>query len=245
MKLLVDVGNSRVKWALATVEGIEGLHGFDRPADGAHEAFRAAWGHLDPAAVVACSVAGPRATEELRAWVARTWNRTLVEVRPGERRGAVVNGYRRPDRLGADRWANLLGARATLGARDTVIVDAGTAVTVDALRADGRHAGGAILAGLAAARAGLHAAAPALPGGRDEAGLPADDTAAAIGAGTLVALAGGIERVTAAVGADLGTGPALLITGGDAERLLPWLTTAGWRHEPLLTVRGLLAAVDD
>ena len=58
----------------------------------------------------------------------------------------VVNGYREPGRLGSDRWMALLGA-AAMSAGDCIVIDAGSAITIDLLRADGQHLGGAILPG--------------------------------------------------------------------------------------------------
>ncbi|MDX1610198.1 MAG: type III pantothenate kinase [Halofilum sp. (in: g-proteobacteria)] len=245
MRLLVDIGNRRVKWGLARAGVVEGPHAFQRPGEDPAAAFSGAWAGLEPpAAVTVCSVAAPAVLEALRDWVQREWGLEPCQLRAQERAGDLVNGYRRAGELGADRWANLLGARALLGAVDCVVVDAGTAVTVDAVRADGRHLGGAILAGLDAGRAGLRAAAPALPPvDGDPGALPATGTRAAIVGGTLVGLAGAVERVTAAVGAGLER-PARLLTGGDAGILLPWLD-AGWRHDGLLTLRGLNAATED
>ncbi len=58
----------------------------------------------------------------------------------------VTNGYRQPERLGVDRWMALLAAREMLSG-DCVVIDAGSAITLDLLRADGQHLGGAILPG--------------------------------------------------------------------------------------------------
>jgi len=242
MKLLVDIGNSRVKWAVARGDRLcEGPFGFARPKGSPGERYAVEWGgRAAPEAVALCCVAGRQVTNAFKSWVHAHWGVETREVRPGERAGTIVNAYRDPATLGADRWANLLGLRDLLGAVDAVVVDAGTAVTVDALRADGRHAGGAILAGLAASRTGLRAAAPALPEASEEGSLPADNTPVALGTGTLVGLAGAIERVTAAVAAGLEE-PRLVLTGGDAERLAPWLGDR-WQVEPLITLRGVLAA---
>lgn len=243
MRLLVDIGNSRVKWALADAGAIgEGPHAFARPGADADAAFAAAWDALPPPAAVALCAAGAPHAAALAAWTRARWQLEPLELRPCARAGALVNGYRDPGALGADRWANLLGARALLGAVDVLVVDAGTAVTVDALHADGRHAGGAIVAGLEAGRAGLRAAAPVLPAPVEATALPATGPGEALGAGTLVGLAGAVERLAAAVGTGLER-PRCLLTGGDAERLAPWLGP-DWRLEPLLTLRGVLAAAE-
>ncbi len=238
MILLVDIGNSRIKWACASGAALGVPAGFPVPVEDPPAAFSAAWGDLAPRRVVCCSVAGPELVERLRAWAASTWGADLHELRPGGS-AAVTSAYRDVARLGADRWANLLGLRGSLGAVDAIVVDAGTAVTVDALRADGHHPGGAILAGLQASRAALRAAAPRLAHALDEPPLPASDTAGALGAGTLVGLAGAIERVAADVATGLNDAHCV-ITGGDAERLRPYLGPR-WIADPAVTLRGLLA----
>ena len=243
MKLLVDIGNSRIKWACADAKALTGPAGFARPTEAPDDAFARAWQHLVPTAVILCSVAGRTAVQCVERWVEAAWGVPVIELRPSECSGSVVNGYRQPATLGADRWANLLGARATFGRAGVIVVDAGTAVTVDALRADGVHLGGAILPGLQAGRAGLRSAAPALSTAVEEAPLPADETAGAIGGGTLIGLAGAIERVAAAVGSGL-EAPHRVLTGGDADRLAPWLDP-GWEADSLLTLRGLQAFGED
>ncbi|MDZ7787619.1 MAG: type III pantothenate kinase [Halofilum sp. (in: g-proteobacteria)] len=242
MRLVIDIGNSRIKWALGAAGELSAPASFARPRADHDDAWERAWGHLRPEGVTVCSVAGRRSVAVLRDWVERRWAVPFHEVRAREHCGPIVNAYADPASLGADRWANLLGARAARGPLDCIIVDAGTAVTVDALRADGRHLGGAIFAGLSASRAGLRSAAPALPAAHDEAPLPSDNTAGAIGGGTLIGLAGAIERVAMVVGGRL-TAPERILTGGDAERLAPWLD-AGWSSDPLLTLRGLLHSGD-
>lgn len=242
MRLLVDIGNRRVKWGLADGATLEGP--WFLPASATDTVFESAWNGLRPDAIAVCCVADRDLVTGLRAWARRHWGLELHEIRARARAGELVNGYAEPGALGADRWANLLGARSLLGAVDTVIVDAGTAVTVDAVRADGRHLGGAILAGLEAGRTGLAASAPALPPPAATAGeLPARDTRAAIAAGTLVGLAGAVERVTAAVAGDMKR-PRRLLTGGDGAALQPLLVRR-WRYDEALTLRGIEAAAEE
>lgn len=237
MRLLIDIGNSRVKWGTGEGEQIEGPFAFARGTGEPAATLEAAWGALRPDGIHWCSVADAESTEALIDWVRRRWRLAPVQVHAGGADRAVVTAYADPRTLGADRWANLLGARALLGPVDAIVADAGTAVTIDALRADGRHLGGAILPGLEAARAGLRAAAPALPVAGERTELPAADTAGAIAGGSLVGLAGAIERVAAEVGRSLER-PAWLITGGDTDTLAPWLDPR-WRADACLTLRGL------
>jgi type III pantothenate kinase len=240
MRLLIDLGNSRVKWATERDGALDGPFGFRRDAGAG---FDAAWSQLEPAEVILCSVADAAATAALQDWLAARWNLRAHEVGALAQAGTVRSAYPEPAALGADRWANLLGARSLLGDSNAVIVDVGTAVTVDGLRADGRHIGGAIFPGWATMRSGLAQAAPALAAAAqyDHPGaLPARETVAAVSGGTWAAFVGAVERVAADVAQELER-PAFVLTGGDGAALAEALP-GDWLHDPLLTMRGLLAA---
>lgn len=235
MNLLIDVGNSRIKWGMGTGDGaIDGPHVLAGDPDRV-----AAWRALTPRSVIYCSVTDTVATDELVAWIESAWNVRPHRLRSVQHAGGVVNGYDRPETLGDDRWANLLGAHAAWGDRDCVLVDAGTAVTVDGLRADGQHVGGAILPGLATWRTALVTSAPALPATGGQPHLPATSTADGVAAGTLYGLAGAILRLAEGVAGGLHE-PRYIVTGGDAGTLMPRLPD-DWTHDPLLTLRGLQA----
>lgn len=235
MNLLLDVGNSRIKWAVSSTDGtMDGPHVLDGDPE---RAAARAWADLQPERVVYCSVADAVATGVLVAWMDRTWGVRPHRLRSAASAAGVTNGYAQPESLGDDRWANLLGARTRWRDRDCVLIDAGTAVTVDGLKADGRHVGGAILPGLPVWRTALVAAAPALPAGGGVERLPATNTADAVAGGTLYGLAGAIRHVADCVAAGMGD-PYCVVTGGDAEYLMPRLP-ADWVHDPLLTLRGL------
>jgi type III pantothenate kinase len=136
----------------------------------------------------------------------------------------VGNAYARPEEAGHDRLANAAAAHASAGGA-AVAVDAGSAVTVDAVAEDGTFLGGAIAPGLPALLAGLRIAAPALPewdGRPPEPGIPRR-TIDAVRAGVLIGLAGAVDRlVELAIGA-AGPAAAVVLAGGDAERLAPLL----------------------
>jgi type III pantothenate kinase len=150
----------------------------------------------------------------------------------------LVCAYPRPGRFGLDRWLALIAAHAGRADTPLLLASAGTALTIDRLEPDGRHAGGLIAPGLAAMRAGLVAAAPALAGHVDGHAGPglAVDSADAIASGCLQAALALIERCRSA-------GPGappwpLLLSGGDAARVRPHL--AGRVEErPRLVLEGL------
>jgi len=85
--------------------------------------------------------------QTLDAVLAARFGDAVTRCRSEAESCGVVNGYDEPGRLGVDRWLALLGA-ASLVAGDCVVIDAGSAITLDLLRGDGRHLGGAILPGI-------------------------------------------------------------------------------------------------
>lgn len=234
--LAIDVGNTRLKWALydapepgAAVlhQGVEFLENIDRLAD-------VDWVSLQPPkAMLGCIVAGEavkrRVQEQMEIWdVAPQW------VVSSAAQAGVTNGYDHPTRLGADRWVAIIGARhrmlarmrATGGmARPMVVVMVGTAVTVEAIDTEGRFLGGFILPGhgimlraLESGTAGLH-----VPTG--EVREFPTNTSDALTSGGTYAIAGAVERMVAHVREHCGAEPMCVMTGG-----------AGWKMAPSMAV---------
>lgn len=219
MKLLIDLGNTQLKWAFSHA-------GVWRPEAMVHRGAelsplldRVFGGKQSPASVWACCVAGEGARHVLTKWTEARWGRTPIFVQSKAATLDVRNGYCEPESLGADRWMALLAARKIVSG-PVVVVDCGTAVTVDALAADGQFVGGVILPGLGLMRESLTqgtAGLAAVTG--NEASCQARGTADAIAAGTLFGVCGAIERVVAEHRTVLGAEAKVLLTGGDAERV--------------------------
>ncbi|MEY6431679.1 type III pantothenate kinase [Thioalkalicoccus limnaeus] len=239
MKLLLDVGNTSLRWVelrdgrLGEVRAVRHFGGV--PID-----LHADWDDLDPPdQIILASVAG----EDLTASVARVcqsrWGLTPMSVRVSDGVFGVTVAYEDPSRLGVDRWLALIGAHADFPG-DTLILDAGTAVTFDRLRADGRHLGGLILPGRELMRDSL-SRGTRIPRGAPTTGAPgpwATDTGAAIDNGIRLAPAALAIYLLRAFADEIGPAPQLLVTGGDAETLLPLLpATARW--VPDLVFRGI------
>lgn len=225
MMLCLDAGNTRLKWGLRDADGwrARGAVGHDAIAD------LVAMLPERPARIVACNVAGPAVESAIEALAARL-AAPLAWFRSTARAGGVSNGYDDPARLGADRWAALLGARA-LHAGAAVVVMAGTATTVDALEADGRFRGGLILPGLGLMRRALARNTAGLPEAR---GVWRDfptNTDDAIVSGALEATLGAIERMAHRLaGAEF----CVLLSGGAADALAPRLTPPPRRVDNLV-----------
>jgi type III pantothenate kinase len=241
MKLLVDIGNSRVKWA--TLDG--GRLGEQQAAsywgwtqDDWRAVLLAAPG-VDR--VLAASVsAAPAAALDAAARLAT--GRSASFVATSREAGGVRNAYREPQLLGVDRWlAVIAGHAAARGA--CCVADVGTAATFDAVSGDGEHLGGFIIPGPDLMVRSLHGGTADLAGHTAASGAPgtaplADNTRDAIERGCRVAVAAMIDRGVADVGSRLGEPPVLLLTGGAAPSVAPLLRTQA-SLVPDLVLRGL------
>ncbi len=243
MTLLIDAGNSRVKWAHAEggrVTGVRSLGMDEARAD----AFAPLFAEPPPGdgAAYVCNVAGADTAELLDRTAAANGIQCRYLASPSAEAG-LVNAYADPTGLGADRWAALLGARAAAPDTAVVIVDAGTACTIDALAADGRHRGGMILPGLELMRQTLTERASGIAVDADTLRDPADagdffagDTSHAVQNGSLAAVIGAIRYAMDALAE---TTARLIVTGGDAAAILRYLPD-NTEHRPALVLEGLL-----
>lgn len=239
MTLLVDLGNSRLKWAWADGARLADQGVAEHAQDGLAQCLESAWARVRrPRRVVVSNVAGEMAAAVLTGWTLGRWGVAPEVVVARESACGVRNAYSEPAQLGADRWAALIGAWS-LRPGAACVVDCGTAVTVDVLAADGAHLGGLILPGLAMMRAALLAGTRGVrPVGAPEVALLARNTAGAVAGGTLYALVAALDRIAEEVVAESRDPVSLVITGGDAGGLLPLLARR-WVHQPDLVLRGL------
>ncbi|MBV8503731.1 MAG: type III pantothenate kinase [Paucibacter sp.] len=229
--LVIDVGNTRLKWALyaAAQPGAAMLaHGavFLENIESLHEGD---WAQLpQPATVLGCNVAGEgvrgRVEEQLELWdIEPRW------VVPGAQAGGIVNGYDHPARLGADRFVVQIGARHHVlsrgQARACLVVMVGTAVTVDAIDAEGRFLGGLILPGHGIMLRALEGGTSGLRVPTGEVREFPTNTSDALTSGGNYAITGAIERMHRHLSARAGHEPTTLMTGG-----------AGWKVSPVLDI---------
>ena len=233
MKIAVDAGNSRIKWGVH--DGVSWVQQGSVPTEDAAALAGVASGWPGNASVVACSVAGATVESTIEKVIAERDLR-LLWVRSEASAYGVHNGYEQPERLGADRWAALIGARSKVR-KACLVVCAGTATTVDWLDAAGNFRGGLILPGVTLMLAALARNTAQLPHADGEFQAEPRNTMGAIVSGCLNAQAGAIERMYARVAAE---GRAeCLITGGAAYRIVPCLGIP-YRMEATLVLDGLL-----
>lgn len=169
--LLIDAGNSRIKWGLVQADGTQthaGAFGHRGASDTSSVASRGApqgippldtplpartdepdWSSLPrPASVWLSNVAGEAVAQRVAALLDAHWpNLPRTTIRACEQQCGVTNGYTTPSALGSDRWAGLIGAHAAFPGEPLLIATFGTATTLEALRADGLFVGGLIAPG--------------------------------------------------------------------------------------------------
>ena len=255
MILLLDVGNTRVKWAQLLDGALtpqQSLLHRDAPAEEwikhlFRERFR-------PQRLLVANVAGAAMEGVVRREAERAW-RLAPEFAVSRAHACdVTNAYPQPQSLGVDRWLALIAARQ-LAPGWACVIDAGTALTIDALDAAGLHLGGLIIPGsrmmmdalldgtgdiarkardIAAQAAGMIA----------EKAVFASNTAQAVASGAMYALAASADRAVA----DLtrrtgGSTPRVYLTGGDAEQLKRAMTSVT-EVVPDLVLRGLAVTAE-
>jgi type III pantothenate kinase len=229
--LAVDVGNTRLKWALfdaprpgavVLAHGAEFLENIDKLADGAWSGVAA------PDRMLGCAVAADAVKRRVEEQMEELWDVPAHWVVANASEAGIVNGYDHPTRLGADRWVAMIGAWHRMLAqgapRPMVVVMVGTAVTVEAVDAQGRFLGGFILPGhgimlraLESGTAGLH-----VPTG-DVRQFPTN-TSDALTSGGTYAISGAIERMVQHVRQHCGAEPACFMTGGAGWKMAPHMS---------------------
>jgi type III pantothenate kinase len=242
--LLVDVGNTRIKWAR-----------LDRGRIGrAQAAVHSAWssatyarrlfaGQARPTHMWVTSVAGPRVNRTLAA-AARRAGAASTFVTVPRRGGGVTVGYLEPWRLGSDRFVAAVGARELFPRSSLCVIGIGTAMTLDLIDAEGRHRGGAIIPAPALMVETLFSRTHGIQrraqgGGRGEgAALFARATRAGLLQGARYAAAALIDRAAEEARVLLGRRPIVVLTGGESATVRS-LVRSPCVVVPDLVLRGL------
>ncbi|MGK5081342.1 type III pantothenate kinase [Janthinobacterium sp. HLX7-2] len=219
MLLLIDAGNTRIKWALCAPTGAAGAWLASGAAAHAQlDTLKAAWSSLAISAVLLSNVAGAAIGARLLAQLpVHLLPQAIATFASLPQLAGLRNDYRDPAQLGCDRFAAAIGAHALAPGQAVIVANCGTATTIDAITADGAFIGGMILPGLGLMASSLARNTAQLPQIASDAVLPAgfaDNTDDAILSGCLAAQAGAIERAVRMHGAS-----ACLLSGGAAPRI--------------------------
>jgi type III pantothenate kinase len=229
--LLIDAGNTRLKWAV--------MAGGQWQTHGRSE-------YSDLSALSAVLSVGLNCTI---ASVAKTQHENLIRLLLAEfdieprwleaeaQFQDVINTYANPKLLGVDRWMGLIAARQRSQA-STLVVSLGTAMTVDALSADGVFLGGLIAPGRSLLQQSLQQGTAHVGKVTGIWCAFPQSTADAVQSGIVSALSGAIRLQYARLAEQCGCTPQCLLTGGDAAMMLPHLDLAV-EHVPLLVLEGI------
>ena len=239
--LLIDVGNSRIKWAcVQPAAPWIAIEPEAAPHDASIATLVASLPPVQPGRIAVSQVLGAEAGKALHHALQVRYGLAPVFAQVRADWAGLRVAYLDPSRLGVDRWLAMLAARHQSPGVALVVAMAGTALTLDAVAADGRHLGGFIAPGLHAAR---HATLGATrfeyqvrdTGQHVELG---QDTEACVDAGARLACLGALDR-----GAALAPpGAQRWIAGGDAPALIPDLP--GWSQMPNPVLLGLMAMLN-
>jgi len=243
MILVIDVGNTRMKWAWLTSIGLSDqqavVHRDAKPGIWTTALFESG---LKPQRVLVSNVAGPAMAKTLNRLTKKVFRVDVEFVTAAQEFQGLTNGYLDPSLLGADRWLALIGAW-TKARSALCVVDAGTAVKVDSVDGSGQHLGGLIAPGIHMMREALmnktsDIAAAVLQSTPSLAGILANNTIAAVSRGAVFSLAGMADRAAEVIEQSTGTKPKLFITGGDAGMITGTMRTQG-EIVPDLVLQGL------
>ena len=240
MKLLIDMGNTRVKCALSDGSALRFLGAQPHAGDDIQIDFNTLWKDAGMvSAVVVASVAGAAIGEQVARKALERFGVPAEFVLSPASACGVRNAYAESDRLGVDRFLGLVALHA-VESGPCVLASCGTALTLDALAADGLHLGGLIAPSPPLMR-------DALTGATARLSVPqaarvverADNTGDAIESGVWLAAAALLERFVARAAKTFGgSAPSLVLTGGGADRLATLIEPVH-RVDAELVLRGL------
>jgi len=245
MNLLIDIGNSRIKWCLHdSVENefsLDGVMLHDK--SDLLTLFSEHWSHLDsPDRVVISNVSGQRLAESLDAWVEKAWQVKTEYVKTEAFNNGVSNAYSDYATLGVDRWVAIIAAwqRFRQEEKAICVVDCGTATTIDGISASGQHLGGFIIPGYTIMQgmllnntSDIEMASKVLPSISFS-----NSTEEGVNSGCYLAMISIIDRVLTSMQEDYGKQVNCIITGGNAELVVGQLA-GKFEYEPKLVLHGL------
>lgn len=240
MNLYVDIGNSRIRLAVETdtvlISFPYGLETLGEDLAGHSGALAV------PDRIIVSNVAGDAVADAFSAYCDKTWSTTPEFLRVTAAACGVTNGYLRHGQLGVDRWLAMIAGWNSHRGRICVF-DCGSAVTADLVEADGTHIGGYIMPGDRLQRRVLNAATAGVRpvGAPAPRGAPGRSTEECLVNGTVLAVAGFIDKIAGMLEAGGDGGWRCLVTGGDAEKIMPFLKVP-CQHEPLLVIEGIKLA---
>lgn len=240
MILELDIGNSRVKWRL--LDEKSGSSSNLSYAQNQSALFTELLQIPAPIMVRIASVRSGEITEEIEKWVGERWSLPVHIARVSQSVGGVRNQYEHQNRLGVDRWLAMLAAfRKSQGA--CIVIDSGTALTIDVLDRHGLHLGGYIVPGLQLMRDSLEQNTRIRLARPGESGFMAlgNSTDSAVNHGTLAVLVSLIDKVVSETRV-VDANAKIFFAGGDAELLASHAEVDDFEIASTLVLDGLAIA---
>ena len=240
MKLLFDIGNSRLKWAIARAGQLvsSGAEDADR-VDG--DLLSELFATVDrPTSVWVSNVGTEKKLDVLLSWLEMRYELVASVVQVNGSACGIQNGYHDLASLGVDRWVAALGARSINPVGDIIIIDAGTAVTIDWLSAKNIFEGGVILPGLVLMHDALVTRTAGIQSDYfDTQQIIGKTTQECVNSGVVFGLSGAVERVVDEMQKTIGKPANIILTGGGAGTLIDKMRLVA-SCEPDLVLYGLL-----
>lgn len=242
MILLIDLGNTRIKWAELSDNAISFGGAKAHKNQNLAQLMPEMWAHLPrPESIWVANVAGDSYLHEMQAWFEKNWNLQAHFVNSASHYGDVKSAYKQAEKLGVDRWLNLIAARQQIKS-PVCIVDCGSFLTIDVMDETGLHHGGYITSGLDM----MYAALSYYSQGRLAFTFEQHENLLGLGTSTRECIVKGscqmlvafINQVTASAAKKFGAKTEFIITGGDTHLLLPFLTQH-YHQRPALVFEGL------
>ncbi len=247
--LLLDVGNTRLKWGVGENGEIHKTGHITQDKikeQGISVLTTRLPRHVD--AVMASNVAGPTFATRLSGVIGAHCNRDVHFASTKKSELGLTNAYSKPRTMGVDRWVAMIGTWTEFESA-CLVVDAGTAVTIDAIDDKGKHLGGQILPGIDLMTRTLAKETHAIPAIKmpkaksfDGLGQFSSSTGTAVYSGSLAAVTGAVERAIKTLRSNA-YDPHVVLTGGDASRILQALDEDP-QHRPNLVLQGLMRILE-
>ncbi|WP_455201911.1 type III pantothenate kinase [Kaarinaea lacus] len=250
--LLVDVGNSRLKWNVWQL-GSEQFSRKTQYVTHGEQSIRQLlddqWGAIEDGIqkVFVANVAGDKVATDIKNWCIDRWGNSPEFATTGPQFKSVKNSYRNYGELGIDRWLAVIAAHQLYHDQTAIVVDCGTAITVDAVTREGQHYAGPIIPGrqmMFQALASSTSDLDHVSENNQSSSIIVDNTQKAIVSGVNFAISSALDTVVSELrqtlikqnGADR---IAIIVTGGAAEAVMALTQIKDFTDEPDLVLTGL------
>lgn len=240
MILLVDAGNSRLKWAELNSDTLETESVLAYDGSPPHEVIKHALERKISRAerMIICSVLDDSFCILTQEWTLREHDLAAEFITTQKSAYGITVAYKVPEQLGVDRFVALIAAHKHY-AGDCIVVDCGTAITIDAMTAAGNHLGGVILPGIDLMTSSLTGCTQGIRDINKQAPeLFAASTSSAVSGGVYRTLIAAITRITHDMSQQFSGTVKLILCGGSAESLRPELNDQ-MIFDPMLILKGL------